>query len=380
MQASRILTGILCLALAASCGHKREEGHEHDEHSEAAGQHAHNGEIVMSPEKAKAAGVAVEKVVAGTFHGVVRVGGRILEASGDEAAIVANAAGVVSFLRPITEGMAVGKGKALFSISGRHIQDGDAADRARIAYQAAKREYERIAALVDDKIVTRREYNAAKTAYENARIAYEAITGGDKGGTTATSPIAGYVKSCLVKEGDYVAVGQPLAYVTQSRHLYLKADVPERYYSELPGLTSAKFKTAYSNEVYDIKALGGRLLAYGRSSGDATAYVPVTFEFNNRHGILPGSFAEVYLLTSERTGVISLPVAAITEEQGVNFVYIRKDAECYEKREVTTGQSCGDRVEIKSGLKPGEEVVTSGAVHIKLASASNIIPAHTHNH
>jgi preprotein translocase subunit YajC len=37
-------------------------------------------------------------------------------------------------------------------------------------------------------------------------------------------------------------------------------------------------------------------------------------------------------------------------------------------------------VEIKSGLKEGEKVVTKGAIHVKLASASNAIPAHTHEH
>ena len=97
-------------------------------------------------------------------------------------------------------------------------------------------------------------------------------------------------------------------------------------------------------------------------------------------GIIPGSFAEVYLLTNKRTSVISLPVSAITEEQGLNFVYIRQDADCYTKREVKLGESDGERVEICSGLKAGENVVTRGAVHIKLASASNAIPAHTHNH
>ena len=88
----------------------------------------------------------------------------------------------------------------------------------------------------------------------------------------------------------------------------------------------------------------------------------------------------MYLLTNKRTGVISLPVSAITEEQGLNFVYIRQDADCYTKREVKLGESDGERVEICSGLKAGENVVTRGAVHIKLASASNAITAHTHNH
>lgn len=108
--------------------------------------------------------------------------------------------------------------------------------------------------------------------------------------------------------------------------------------------------------------------------------MPVTFEFDNRGDVVPGSFVEVWLLGRERQGVISLPVSALTEEQGLTFVYLQLDAECYQKQEVRTGATDGDRVEILSGLKGGEKVVTQGAIHVKLASASNAIPGHTHNH
>lgn len=40
----------------------------------------------------------------------------------------------------------------------------------------------------------------------------------------------------------------------------------------------------------------------------------------------------------------------------------------------------GCRVEVLSGLKGGEKVVTVGALHVKLAAAGNTIPGHTHNH
>lgn len=45
-----------------------------------------------------------------------------------------------------------------------------------------------------------------------------------------------------------------------------------------------------------------------------------------------------------------------------------------------TGATDGERVEIVEGLREGERVVMQGAVHVRLASASNAIPAHTHNH
>ena len=50
------------------------------------------------------------------------------------------------------------------------------------------------------------------------------------------------------------------------------------------------------------------------------------------------------------------------------------------KQEVTLGESDGERVEILTGVKQGDHVVTKGAVQVRLASAANAIPAHNHNH
>ena len=194
------------------------------------------------------------------------------------------------------------------------------------------------------------------------------------------SPIGGYVKACLVKEGDYVSVGQPMMTVTQTRSLYLRANVPERYYSQMGTLHSAKFKTAYGDRVYSLAQMNGRLVATGKQTGDGSPYIPVTFEFANRADVPTGTFVETYLLTAPRQGVVTVPVSALTDEQGLNFVYIQTDPTCYERREVTVGQTDGERVEIKSGLKAGEKVVAKGAVQVRLAGASNTIPGHTHNH
>ena len=275
----------------------------------------------------------------------------------------------------------MGKGSELLSVSAEHIQEGDPVRKAKVAYEKAKEEYERAEKLVGSQIVSQKEFAALREAYQNARLAYEALLPSKSGkGVAVKAPIGGFVKNCLVKEGDYVTVGQPLMTVTQMRRLVLKADVSERYYAQLPRIVSANFKTPYNNKVYCLENLGGKVLSFGKSSGDTSYYVPVTFEFDNRGDMVPGAFVEVFLLSGERQGVISLPESALTEEQGLYFVYLKLDDECYKKQEVQLGTSNGERVEILSGLKDGDTVVTRGAIHVKLAAASNAIPAHSHNH
>ena len=392
----RFFIGVASAVILTGCHHKHEEGHDHshdhshdtvkteearegDEHEES---HEHSSDvIVLEPEKAEAAGVKADTITPGAFHGVITTGGKILSASGDETTIVATSAGVVSLSRPVTEGMAVGQGSTIFSITSSGLQDGDVSQRARITYETAKSEYERAQKLIADKIITEKEYLAAKADFENAELAYKAVGGGNGSkGVAVKSPAGGYVKECLVKAGDYVEVGQPMMVVTQNRHLYLRAEVPERDYAAINQVSSAKFKTSYSDKVYDIKDLNGRLLSYGKTSGSSSSFIPVTFEFDNASGHNPGAFAEVYLLTNDRSNVISVPVSALTEEQGVHFVYIREDEECYRKQEVRLGASDGQQTEITEGLKGGEVLVTEGAIHVKLASAGKSIPGHTHNH
>ena len=221
----------------------------------------------------------------------------------------------------------------------------------------------------------------ARLNYENAKVAYEAIAGKQTAkGVSVVSPLNGYLKNIQVKEGDYVSVGQPLATISQNNRLVLRADVSERYYNDLPMIQTANFMTPYDNAFYKLSDLRGRLLSYGKASDMNSFYVPVTFEFDNKGAVIPGSFVEIFLLTKPMENVLSVPVSALIEEQGVYSVFIRLDEEGYKKQWVTLGANNGSEVQILSGLKPGDEVVTRGAYQIKLSSASNAIPAHSHSH
>lgn len=353
--------------------------HVHDEHAE--GEAAHGDEIILTPEKAKAAGVVVKDIQPSTFRQVIRTSGEVLAAQGDEATVVATTAGIVSFPTPMVEGKSVGKGSNLMVVSARNLAEGEPAERARIAYEAAKDEYDRAQKLVDSGIVSKKEFATIKETYENARLGYEALVSqAGKTGQRILAPISGYVKTCLVKEGDYVTVGQPLMTLTQNRRLFLRAEVSERYYKYLSGVVSANFKTPYDDRVYALDELHGRVLSYGKSTDDSLFYLPITFEFDNRVDVVPGSYVEIYLLSGEVKDVMVLPKTAITEEQGVNFVYLQVDAEGYKKQEVKLGADNGREVQVLSGVHAGDKVVVEGAYHVKLASASNAIPAHTHEH
>ncbi len=381
----------LALALTFSAcsdhNHDHDHDHEHEHELEISAKTevsaTHTDEIILEYEKAKAAGVEVETVSRGKFHGVIHTSGKVISASCDETAVVATISGRVAYRTHVSEGMKIASGATMFAITSADMQvaDGDPIERARIEYERAKRDYERAQLLVKEQIVSQKDLEVAKAEYESAELTLQSVKRNrSAGGVVISAPKGGYVKQCLVAEGDYVEAGQMLAVITQNKHLYLRAEVPQRKFGHLGSIRCAKFRTSYSDRLYDITDMGGRVQSYGRSAEGGSAYIPVTFEFQNTGDIVPGSYAEIYLITHDRDNVISLPITALTEEQGLHYVYIQMDKDGYRKQEVILGQSDGDRVEITKGIKPGDKVVTRGAVQVRLASASASIPAHNHSH
>ena len=388
-----IFLGVLVACSLGSCN--TQSDHEHKGHDHATEAHSHEAdthtksahaegasdEIVMPPAKAQAAGVETDTIKPGNFTRIIKTSGQVLAAQGDERVVVATVAGIVSFKGKIIEGMSVHEGMPLVLLSSGNISEGDPVQKARVVYDVSKKEYERMQVLVESRIVSEKDFAQAKQAYENARISYEAVAKNHTDrGQAVIAPINGYVKSLLVKEGDYVTVGQPLVSITQNRRLFLRADVSEKYYASLPAITSANFCTPYNNKVYALQDLNGRLLSYGKTSGESSYYIPVTFEFDNRGDVVPGSFVEIYLLARPMEGVISVPHSALTEEQGSFYVYLQLDEECYRKQLVTLGTDNGQRVQVLNGLKAGDRLVVRGAYQVKLAGATNAIPAHSHEH
>lgn len=342
---------ILLLLVAALVGCKASTGtrDQHEGHNHGA------GEIIFTPAQAEAAGLETETVEPATFNQIIRASGRVENPQGDEVVVAAASSGTVSLASALTEGAPVRKGQMIATV--RNPEQGASAE-----YQAAERDYRRAESLIKDQIISQKEFNEAQRRYQSARTA-----------STAASPLTGFIKNLLVGQGEYVAVGQAIATVATNNKLQLRAEVAEKYFGALPTITGANFELA--NELHHAD----KVLSYGRAVDGG--YIPVLFEFPNAGGVVPGAYAEVWLLGAPVEDVISVPKTALSEEQGLYFVYVRLDEEGFQKREVALGADNGERVEILKGLHKGEEVVTKGTTQVRLAAMSGVIPeGHSHSH
>ena len=356
------------------------EAHEHENHGHEA--HALQDIIEISPERQDMLGIQTASVRCGDFQGVIHTSGQILSASGDEMTVVAPGDGIV-LLADLAEGSPVGKGSRIATISSKALSTGDLLAKARITYEITKKEYERDLQLKDDNIVSESHLDKSRLDYEHAKAEYEALTAGgvSDAGISVSSPLQGFVKQLMVQSGDFVRTGTPIAAISRNRTVLLRADVPDKYYNRVPEISDAVFTVSYSDRSYRLKELGGKMVGYGRSSRQGS-FIPVTFELDNASDLIPGSYAEIFLKTSDAIRGVHVPLSAVLEDQGVYYVFVKDpdDPDAFSRREVRLGLSDGIEVLVTAGLEEGEEIVVEGAVHVKLAGAVAVPAGHTHNH
>lgn len=311
---------------------------------------------------------------------------QVQPSQGDERVVTAKTSGIVTISDAgLVDGKAVSAGQSLFYIKSGDMADDNLTVRYREAeseYDIAKKEYERKSELIKDKIITESELLAARARFEAAEAVYSNLRRNfASGGQTVTAPISGFVKQLLVRNGQFVEAGQPLASISQNKNLFIKAEIQPKYYRSLGNIADANFRMMNDDAVYSLQNLNGRLVSYGKSVESDSPLIPVVFSVNNSIDLLPGSFVEMYIKTVGGQPALTVPNVSLIEEMGNYFVYVQLTPEFFEKREVKIGKTDGERTEILAGLDGTERVVAKGAVLVKLAQATGTLDAESgHQH
>lgn len=341
--------------------------------------------ISYNKELAWSSDFQVQQVQMRPFSAVISASGEMLPVPGEKHHVVARSDGIVLFAsQHLVQGSRVTAGELLFTLSGQDLSEGNIGvqyEEARNRYLQSKSILERHRLLYADKILSEREFKESQSRYIGDSIVYFTLSASvSSKGLSITAPRSGYLHELDVAEGQFVKTGQQLATISANQVMLLRADVPQQYFKQLNLIETAHFRPAYSSRTYTIEELKGSLLARGASVAENNHYMPVYFKVSNDGSLLEGAFTEFFLLTSSTAPSLVLPVTAVVEEQGFHYVYVQLDGISYTKRVVTTGENDGLNLVIKSGLLPGERVVTRGAMLLKVASMASSMPAHAHEH
>lgn len=322
-------------------------------------------------------------VVTGTVYNVIQTGGRILPSQGDEKTIIATTSGIVLYSSTTSMiGTEVSKGQRLFTITGGNLTNNNIETsfiQSKSNYTREKSNFERKSQLFESKAIAKSEYEEALRMYQLAESEYKNLASnfGGKGKIIKASS-TGFIKTLFKGEGEYVEAGEPLAVITQNKRLTIQADVNQMDYELLNTSITANF--SMNGQTHRLEDFNGKLLSYARSVSVENPKISVYFEIDNTGDFLSGSFIDVWIKTNPSTSTLKIPVTAIMEEYGAFSAYVQVSGESFEKRELELGVSDGIFVEVISGVKEGERVVTKGAYQVKMASMSGQVPAHGHSH
>jgi len=344
-------------------------------------------DISYSKEQAWKVDFANAPVKKQTFSNIIKTSGQILSAPGDETIITSEINGIITFVgNNNIPGKYINAGSILYKVKNSNLIENNVNTDLKLAeetLQTAKLNFDRSSELVKDKIISQNDFLQAKLQYDNAKTRLDQYKSSRKyysANQSITSPKSGYIKEILVTQGELVTIGQPLATISQNKKLILQSNISQKYFSLLPSISSANFKTTSSEKIYSTDELKGKIISYGKSAAANAPFIPVTFEIDNVGKLIAGSVAEVFLKSFPILNALLVPVTSLVEEQGNFFVYVQTEGEIFQKREVKLGATDGINVQILSGVTEGERVVTKGAFQIKLSTASGTLPAHGHEH
>ncbi|WP_409488096.1 efflux RND transporter periplasmic adaptor subunit [Pseudomonas promysalinigenes] len=314
------------------------------------------------------------------------------------AQVRARVAGVV-LKRVYREGSDVKQGDVLFLIDPAPLKADHDSARAALAraqatlYQARLQE-QRYRQLVDDKAVSRQEYDNARAAFLQADAAVaEAKAALERaklnlGYATVTAPIAGRIGRALVTEGALVGQNEPTPLATIEQLDPIHADVTQST-RELNALRRA-LRAGQLQQASDDQAsatliqddgsaypFAGKLLFSDISVDPSTNQITLRSEFPNPNlDLLPGSYVRVRLEQAVQPKGLSVPQRAVVRDSaGVPKVLVVDAQARVSERQVVLGSAQGDRWQVSEGLAPGEQVVVEGLQHIKAGDQVQLAPS-----
>lgn len=328
--------------------------------------------------------------------------GTVKPASGREVAVVSPGAGriAIGYGRLPKLGDTVRAGEVLAALTPAVEGENDRASLSQAVAEAeaslrqARRELARAERLVAEQAAPKKREEEARTAVAIAeaslkaarqRLAAKTATLSGTSGVSEESyrlkaPIAGTVVSATLVPGAFVEAGAPLYQIVDLSRVWVEARVPEVELNRVAGATRAEV-TVPGAETVTVGGKHGGLVTVGGVLDPATRTAPAIFAVPNPDGRFRiGMSAEVRALTGATPPAPVIPRSAVVDDNGRSIAYVQTGGESFERRVLTLGVKQGDRVQVTSGLRLGERVVTQGGYEIRLATLSDAVPDHGHAH
>jgi cobalt-zinc-cadmium efflux system membrane fusion protein len=241
--------------------------------------------------------------------------------------------------------------------------------KAQADLELKQQALERSRMLVEGGVLARKDMEVAQADWASARAEHERamarlknlrVSTGASDRYVVRSPIAGVVVDRKVNPGSEVRpdAADPLFLITDPSHVWASIDLPERDLSRISqGQKLSVQVDAYPDEVFD-----GEIKTIGIMVDPTTRRIPVRCLLDSKGKLKPEMYARITPLDTSQHRVIRVPNSALITEGLYSYVFVEEQPLHFSKRKVVLDLQRREYATVKTGLNPGERIVTSGAI------------------
>ena len=288
-----------------------------------------------------------------------------------EVVITSEVAGIIQSIE-FSSGQTVKAGQSLVKLD-------TAVDQAELkgliaSGKLAEANFKRDKQLIERKAVSSLDFETSTAGLRNAEanIERQKATIRKK---SIRAPFDGKLGIRKVDLGEYLQAGSSIVSLQALDQVYVNFTLPEQHFSKVAIGQVSKVKVS----AWEEREFTGKISAIDARISEATRNFTIQVTIDNAdHALLPGMFSEVRLITGTPRELVTVPEQAIDPKLYGTSVFVisenNENAEStmtVERRYVQTGLSQGGYIEITSGLKAGEQVVTAG--QLKLQNGSKVV-------
>ncbi len=233
-------------------------------------------------------------------------------------------------------------------------------------FENAKKNLERYEALYKEGSATEAQLDGYRLAFK-AADAQLIIAKRQVEDTRIKAPFSGVVTERMVNLGSNVNPGTVVVNLVDVGSLRIKLSITEKDVF----LLKNGDKAIVTTDVFPETKFSARIKSIG-VKGDETHSFPIELQIINNRSLKAGMNVEIEFDKQINRESIVIPRIAIMGGSSAAQVFIVENNTA-KLRSVTTGTESGTNIEILSGLKSGDKVVTSGQVNLKDGSPVSIV-------
>jgi len=251
-------------------------------------------------------------------------------------------------------------------------------EQAQLAAAEAQRElarlnYERMQGLLSGSVISQAEFDRANADYRQTEARVGEIRAAIER-KTIRAPFSGVLGIRRVNLGQYMSGGDALVTLQSMSPIYVNFGVPQQSVAQM---RAGRTVRVTAEELPGVE-FTGRITAIDSAVDPSTRNVQIQATLANPGGKLrPGMFVKAAVALGAARAVVALPASAISYAPYGDSVFVVGDMKDHNgasyrgvrQQFVKLGESRGDQISVVSGLKPGDEVVTSGVFKLRNGAA-----------